>query len=123
MAMSRRNESRYLDADERELVDKTRGAALRGLGDDELEELIRLVRERRKRARDVGHRQRREMRGKAEPAGASAASPMLSMKSPGIDITYGTCTNFTKCGGDLVGSWNVTGGCLSEYSFAEAKAK
>ena len=73
MAMSRRNESRYLDADERDLIDKTRGSALRHLGEDELQELIRLVRERRKRARDIGHRQRREMRGKAEPAGASAA--------------------------------------------------
>ena len=68
MAMSRRDESRYLDADERDLVDKTRGAALRHLGEDELQKLIRLVRERRKRARDIGHRQRRD-----EPAGASAA--------------------------------------------------
>ena len=73
MAMSRRNETRYLDADERDLVEKSRGAALRQLGDGELVELIRLVRERRRRARDIARRQRREMRGKAEPAGASAA--------------------------------------------------
>ena len=73
MSMSRRDETRYLDADERDLVDKTRGAALQQLEDDELASLIRLVRERRKRARDIGRRQRREMRGKAEPAGASAA--------------------------------------------------
>lgn len=73
MAMSRGDETRYLDADERELVDRTRGQELRQLGDDALTELIRLVRERRKRARDIGRRQHREMRGKAEPAGASAA--------------------------------------------------
>lgn len=73
MAMSRRNEARYLDTDERDLVEKTRGPALLQLGDGELAELIRRVRERRKRARDIGRRQRREMRGKAEPAGASAA--------------------------------------------------
>jgi hypothetical protein len=73
MAMSRNTESRYLDADERELVDRTRGTALLQLEDAELQELIRLVRERRKRARDISRRQRREMRGKAEPAGASSA--------------------------------------------------
>ena len=73
MSMSRRDETRYLDADERDLVNKTRSAVLQQLEDDELASLIRLVRERRKRARDIGHRQHREMRGKADPAGASAA--------------------------------------------------
>ncbi|MFO1154765.1 MAG: hypothetical protein U1E42_14055 [Rhodospirillales bacterium] len=73
MAMSRRDEARYLDADERELVDSTRRDALHAIADGELEKLIRLVRERRARARGIGHRQRREMRGKAEPAGAAAA--------------------------------------------------
>ena len=73
MVMSRRDEARYLDTEERELIDQTRGPALGQLSDGELDKLIRLVRERRKRARDIGQRQRREMRGKAEPAGASPA--------------------------------------------------
>ena len=40
-----------------------------------------------------------------------------------VDITYGTCPAFTKCGGDIVGSWKVTGGCVSSDAFAEAKAQ
>src|SRR5262245_26380797 len=36
----------------------------------------------------------------------------------GVEITYGTCPAFTKCGGDVVGTWNLTGGCLSADTFA-----
>ena len=37
-------------------------------------DLVRRVRERRDRARDIASRQRREMRGKAAPAGAQPAT-------------------------------------------------
>ncbi|MCU0839690.1 MAG: hypothetical protein MUE49_13360 [Rhodospirillales bacterium] len=73
MSMSRRDEARFLDGSERELVDQTRTAAVRQLSDDALAGLIRLVRERRQRARDIARRQRREMRGKSDPAGKAAA--------------------------------------------------
>jgi hypothetical protein len=36
-------------------------------------------------------------------------------------ITYGSCPTFAKCGGNLVGTWHLTGGCLSEATFATAK--
>jgi len=39
----------------------------------------------------------------------------------GVAITYGKCPAFTKCGGDVVGSWKVSGGCLSEDTFAPFK--
>jgi hypothetical protein len=73
MSMSRRDEARYLSADERDLVDRTHGPGLKQLADGELDGLIGLVRERRKRARDIARRQRREMRGKSDPAGRQAA--------------------------------------------------
>ena len=41
----------------------------------------------------------------------------------GVDITYGKCPDFTKCGGDVVGSWKVSGGCVADDAFAEAKTK
>lgn len=74
MSKSRRSEERYLTADERTLVDRTRGEPLKELPASELRALSKLLRERRRRARDISDRQRREMRGKAEPAGAAPAA-------------------------------------------------
>ncbi|SCY73976.1 hypothetical protein [Paracoccus tibetensis] len=67
------DEQRALSRDEQELADQARNPALQGLSDRELGDLVSLLRERRNRARDIADRQRREARGKAEPAGASAA--------------------------------------------------
>jgi hypothetical protein len=36
---------------------------------------------------------------------------------PGVTIPYGKCEAFTKCDGPIVGSWKVTGGCLSDNTF------
>ena len=41
----------------------------------------------------------------------------------GVDVTYGKCPEFTKCGGDVAGSWMVAGGCVSDDAFAAAKVK
>jgi len=73
MAISKNEEARLLAQDERDFVAKTRAGALKGLSDRELSDVISLVRERRKRARDIASRQRREMRGKAQPAGTKPA--------------------------------------------------
>jgi hypothetical protein len=54
--------------------------------------------------------------GNVDSGGSSSGAP----KTP---ITYGQCAAFTKCGGAVIGSWKVTGGCLSEDQFADAKAK
>jgi hypothetical protein len=74
MASSRRDEERLLSADERDLVAKTRRPALEALGSEELSQVIGRLRERRDRAKGLAGRQRREMRGKAAPAGAQPAS-------------------------------------------------
>lgn len=73
MARSLRDERRLLSAEEFSLVEKTRHPGLKALADKELAELLKLIRERRDRAREIAARQRRELRGKSAPHGASAA--------------------------------------------------
>lgn len=73
MAISRKEEKRALDADEFELVEKSHHPQVGELSDSELSDLIRLVRERRDRAKTLASRRRREMRGKAAPRGAEAS--------------------------------------------------
>ena len=67
-------EKRALSQDELELSHNARQPRLAELTDAEVADLISRLRDRRNRARDIGNRQRREARGKAEPAGTSPAS-------------------------------------------------
>ena len=71
MAMRRKEEERALSTDERDLVQKTHHPALQELSDRELTDLVKLVRERRDRAKTQANQRRREMRGKAAPKGAA----------------------------------------------------
>ncbi|SDG37589.1 hypothetical protein [Pelagibacterium luteolum] len=64
MATSRRNEDRVLDKSEKDLVDQTRHPALGDLSDKDLTKLVKLLRDRRDRARDIARTQRRNVRGK-----------------------------------------------------------
>jgi hypothetical protein len=73
LAISRKEEKRALDAEEFELVDRTHHPQVADLSDTELRDLIKLVRDRRDRAKDMASRRRREMRGKAAPRGAEAS--------------------------------------------------
>ncbi len=70
MGRSLRHERQLLNVDEVALVEASHHPALGALSDKELAELRKLVRERRDRARQIAARQRREMRGKADPRGA-----------------------------------------------------
>lgn len=74
MARSLRQERQALSVDEFKLVEQTHHPALGLLSDKDLAELVKLVRERRERARTIAARQRRELRGKSEPKGARAAT-------------------------------------------------
>jgi hypothetical protein len=74
MARSLKHERRLLNADELTLVEKTHHPALGLLPEPDLSELRKLVRERRDRAQTIAARQRRELRGKASPKGARAAT-------------------------------------------------
>ncbi|WP_119680711.1 hypothetical protein [Indioceanicola profundi] len=66
MARSRQEEARFLTREEQDIVARTHHPAIQGVAEGELADLIRLLRDRRDRARNIANRQRREMRGKAE---------------------------------------------------------
>jgi hypothetical protein len=69
-----KEEQRALSRDELELVSAARQPGLREMSDRDLADLVTRLRDRRDRARALADRQRREMRGKAAPAGATAAA-------------------------------------------------
>lgn len=73
MTITRKDEERFLNTEERELVAQTHHPEIDGLSDTDLASLRKLLRERRDRSTDIARRQRREMRGKASPHGAVAA--------------------------------------------------
>lgn len=73
MPQMTQDEKRALDRDEQELSQSARQPGLAALDDGALDDLIRRLRDRRDRARDVANRQRREARGKARPQGATPA--------------------------------------------------
>ncbi len=74
MAVSRKDEARALNAEERELVERSHHPAVQDLSDQELAQLVKLIRERRDRATGEANRRRREMRGKAAPKGANPSA-------------------------------------------------
>jgi hypothetical protein len=74
LALTKKQEARALSADERDLVEKSHHPAVQELSDKELAELAKLVRARRDKARSLAQQQRREMRGRSSPRGASAST-------------------------------------------------
>lgn len=83
MSATRKEEARLLSGDEHELVSQAHHPALRGLDDGALSELVKRLRERRDRARDISRQQRREFRGKSAPSGARAATDNTGTKRKG----------------------------------------
>ena len=73
MAITKKQEERALSADEKELVAMSGVRASRSLTDAELSRLVKRLRTKRDRAKTVAERQRRELRGKAWPRGATPA--------------------------------------------------
>lgn len=73
MAITRKEEARALNAEERELVEKSHHPLLQDVPNSELTQLAKLLRDRRSKARDQAHQRRREMRGKAAARGASTS--------------------------------------------------
>ena len=62
-------EARLLSAAELELVNATRPPAIEQASNEQLKVLAQRLRRARDRAKDIGARQKREMRGKADPRG------------------------------------------------------
>ena len=67
-------EDRLLDKAELEMVSATRFPAIDGKSKEELKALVHRLRQAHGRAQDIGARQRREIRGKADPHGAKPAT-------------------------------------------------
>lgn len=74
-------EQRALSRDEQDLADQARNPALSALSDRDLSDLVSRLRDRRNRARDLGDRQGREARGKADPSGIAPAGGNEGMRS------------------------------------------
>jgi hypothetical protein len=72
-----KEEARLLSGAELELVAVTRPPEIERQSIDELKAVARRLREAHDRARAIGTRQAREMRGKAEPRGAKPAKDNL----------------------------------------------
>jgi hypothetical protein len=70
-------EARLLTAAELELVAVTRPPEIERQSVDQLKAAVRRLREAHDRAKAIGTRQAREMRGKAEPRGAKLAQDNL----------------------------------------------
>ena len=70
-------EARFLTAAELELVAVTRPPEIERQSVDELKAAARRLRDAQDRAKAIGTRQAREMRGKAEPRGAKLAKDNL----------------------------------------------
>ena len=83
MSRTRRDQARILNGDEHALVDQTHHPVLKSLSDSDLSDLVKRLRERRDRARDISRQQRREVRGKAAPSGAKAATDNSGTKQKG----------------------------------------
>jgi hypothetical protein len=59
---------------------------------------------------------------KPDTAGGPVDAPFDGfIDAPEVELTFGTCAAFTACGGDEVGSWKVSGGCLSDSFLAPAQ--
>lgn len=87
MAQSSKATARLLDKAELDLVARTQRGAIGALPDDELRDLAAKLRDRRDKARDGARRQKREMRGKAEPKGAKPASDNSGTKAKADALT------------------------------------
>ena len=67
------SEARLLSAAELEIVNATREPGIRQLSSEELKSIGKRLKQAHDRAKDIGARQQREMRGKADPHGTKPA--------------------------------------------------
>ncbi|UXN60712.1 hypothetical protein [Phyllobacterium zundukense] len=74
MAISRKEELRALNAEERILVEQSHHPALQEMNDADLSNLVKLARQQRDKAQTEANRRRREMRGKADPKGSAVSA-------------------------------------------------
>jgi hypothetical protein len=60
----------------------------------------------------------------AAPATTDASTkPDAALSGPLVDLQYGNCTGFSACGGDPIGTWKITGGCVDDTVFDSATSQ
>jgi len=59
--------------------------------------------------------------GSNDAGGGTDSSTTVEITGPLIDIQYKGCTPLAACGGDVKGTWRLTGGCVPDGAFAAAK--
>ena len=82
-------EDRTLNAAELVMVDATRPPAIDEKSNEELTALVHRLRQAQSQARDIGKRQKREMRGKAAPHGATPAKENAGTDGEGAGVAGG----------------------------------
>jgi hypothetical protein len=85
---SPKEEARLLSGAELQLVAVTRPPEIERQSVDELKAVARRLREAHDRAKGIGTRQAREMRGKAEPRGATPAKDNLGTVGKARALRY-----------------------------------
>lgn len=80
MAITRKEEERALDTEERAVVNQTRHPEIQSQSDEGLTILLRRLRDMRDKARSQANQQRREVRGKAPPKGAGPKTSDAGMR-------------------------------------------
>ena len=73
MSTNTESENRSLNATELEMVNGTQSPAIELQSKEQLKVLLRRLRQAHSRANDISARQRRELRGKADPHGVKRA--------------------------------------------------
>lgn len=74
MAITRKEEARALNTEQRELVERSYHPAVQELSDAELAKLVKQMREQRDKSQTDARRRRREMTGKAAPKGTKPST-------------------------------------------------
>ncbi|MEZ4260320.1 MAG: hypothetical protein R3B36_14695 [Polyangiaceae bacterium] len=53
--------------------------------------------------------------------GGNDAGVDASVNAPEINVTFGQCTPLVPCGGDPIGAWKLSAGCIDESAFDDLK--
>jgi len=54
---------------------------------------------------------------------AADAKLDTTVSGPFIDLTYGTCAPLVKCDSSVIGTWKISGGCVSDTAFDTLKTQ
>jgi hypothetical protein len=59
--------------------------------------------------------------GGNDGGGGNDAGVDASVNAPEVNVTFGQCTALVPCGGDPIGTWKMSAGCVDESAFDDLK--